>query len=356
MYIVGLDIAKRKAQVCVTTGDGTAIEERSVVQRPEELSAFFAKYPGSRVLVEASTSAEWVARHLESLGHDVVVADPRFRLMYAAGDKKIKTDRRDARALAVALRVGAYRRAHRKSDEARALALKVKLRAGLVRARTRLIQQVRAACEYEGEILPACSTRLFTELVLETRMRDDLADAIEPTVLQIANLQLAIDRVDDELDELSKADATVARLKSVRGIGPLTATMFRATLDDVDRFKSAKEMTSYLGLVPSQSSSGDAKARLGRITKTGDGLLRSYLVEAAHLIMSKRTADSPLKRWALQVSARRGKKKAVVALARKLARILFAMWRDGSDFDTSKTNAPVAAPLAERPAEEAPTS
>ena len=119
MNIVGLDIAKRKAQACVTTEDGTIVDERSIVQRPEELSAFFSKYPSSRILLEASTSAEWVARHLELLGHDVIIADPRFRLMYAAGDKKIKTDRRDARALAVALRVGAFRRAHRKSDEAR---------------------------------------------------------------------------------------------------------------------------------------------------------------------------------------------------------------------------------------------
>lgn len=355
MNIVGLDIAKRKAQVCVTTEDGTIIEERSIVQRPEELSAFFARYPGSRILLEASTSAEWVARHLESLGHDVIVADPRFRLMYAAGDKKIKTDRRDARALGVALRVGAFRRAHRKSDEARTLALKVKLRAGLVRTRTRLIQQVRAACEYEGVILEQCSTRLFTDIVLETRMRDDLTNAIEPTVLQIASIQEAIEVVDAQIGELAETDATVARLKSVRGIGALTATAFRAALDDVERFESAKEMTSYLGLVPSQNSSGDAKSRLGRITKTGDGLLRSYLVEAAHLIMSRRSPDSPLKRWALSIAARRGKKKAAVALARKLARILFAMWRDGSDFDAEKTNSPVVAPPAERQAE-APTS
>lgn len=354
MNIVGLDIAKRKAQVCVTKEDGTIIEERSVVQRPEELSAFFARYPGSRILLEASTSAEWVARHLESLGHDVVVADPRFRLMYAAGDKKIKTDRRDARALAVALRVGAFRRAHRKSDEARGLTLKVKLRAGLVRARTRLIQQVRAACEYEGVIVPQCNTRYFVDVFHETRMRDDLAAILEPTVLQIASIHEAIEVVEAEIEELAKTEPTIARLKSVRGIGPLTATLFRATLDDVERFESAKEMTSYLGLVPSQSSSGDAKDRLGRITKTGEGLLRSYLVEAAHLIMSRRSPDSPLKRWALDIAARRGKKKAVVALARKLARILYAMWRDGSDFDATKTNAPVAA-LAER-TEEAATS
>ena len=354
MYIVGLDIAKRKSQVCVTKEDGTIIEERSLVQRPEELSAFFARYPGSRILLEASTSAEWVARHLESLGHEVVIADPRFRLMYAAGDKKIKTDRRDARALAVALRVNAYRPAHRKSDEARALALKVKLRAGLVRARTRLIQQVRATCEYEGVIIPQCNTRYFVDVARETRMRDDLATVLAPTLWQIESIHEAIEALDAEIEELGKSDATVARLKSVRGIGALTATAFRAELDVVERFRSAKEMTSYLGLVPSQNSSGDVKGRLGRITKTGDGLLRSYLVEAAHVIMSCRSPDSPLKRWALSVAARRGKKKATVALARKLARILFAMWRDGSDFDTAKTNAPVAA-LDERQAE-APTS
>ena len=355
MNIVGLDIAKRKAQACVTKEDGTIIEERSVVQRPEELSAFFSKYPGSRVLLEASTSAEWVARHLESLGHDVIIADPRFRLMYAAGDKKIKTDRRDARALAVALRVGAFHRAHRKSDEARTLSLKVKLRAGLVRTRTRLIQQVRAACEYEGVIIPQCNTRYFVDTALETRMRDDLSRALEPTILQIASIHEAIEVVDAEIDEMGKSDAAVTLLKGVRGIGTLTATAFRAALDDVDRFESAKEMTSYLGLVPSQSSSGDARDRLGRITKTGDGLLRSYLVEAAHLIMSKRTAASPLKRWALQVAARRGKKKAAIALARKLARILFAVWRDGSAFDPAKTNALVAQ-RNERQAAEAPTS
>jgi transposase len=238
MNIVGLDIAKRKAQVCVTKEDGTIIEERSVVQRPEELSAFFARYPMSRILLEASTSAEWVARHLESLGHDVVVADPRFRLMYAAGDKKIKTDRRDARALAVALRVGAFRRAHRKSDEARVLALKVKLRAGLVRARTRLIQQVRAACEYEGIIIPHCNTRYFVDVTLETRMPDGLACVLNPTTLQIASIQEAIDVVDAEIDALGKNDKTVSRLKSVRGVGALTATTFRAALDPANNATS----------------------------------------------------------------------------------------------------------------------
>lgn len=353
MHIVGLDIGKRKAHACVTTEDGTIVDEKSIVQRRDELAVFFSKYPKSRILIEASTSSEWVARYLTSLEHEVIVADPRFRLMYAAGDKKIKTDRRDARALAVALRVGAFRRAHRKSDDARALALKVKLRAGLVRARTRLIQQVRAACEYEGVILEKCNTRYFTDIVLEERLPDVLANSLEPSILQIASLQEAIGAIDAEIEGVAETDAAVIRLKSVRGIGALTATAFRATLDDVERFKSAKEMTSFLGLVPSQNSSGDAQGRLGRITKTGDGLVRSYLVEAAHLIMSKRSPDTALKRWALRVAARRGKKKAAVALARKLARILFAMWRDGSEFDASKTNAIVTAPVEERQTEAA---
>lgn len=342
MYIVGLDISKRKARACVTTAEGTVVDERNIPQRVDELVAYFAKYPASKILVEASTSSEWVARLLEGQGHVVVVADPRYRLMYATGDKKIKTDKRDARALANALRVNAYRLAHRKSDGARAMRIKLKLRENVVKARTRLVTQVRSACEWEGVILPSCATTTFPDVVAREQMGPELRDAIETVVREVAALNEILEVADEEIAELAAHDPVIARLDAVRGIGPLTAAAFRTAVDDVGRFKSAKELTSYLGLVPSQYSSGDVKNRAGRITKAGDPLVRGYLVDAAHVIMMRRAPDTPLRRWALRIAQRSGKKKAAVALARKLARILFAMWRDGTDFDPLKTNAPDA--------------
>jgi transposase len=336
MFIVGFDLGKRKSQLCVQTMDGALVIERRLSTTKEALSDFFAERLPARVLIEASTSSEWVTRHLESIGCDVVVGDPRFGPMYARQDRRIKTDRRDARALADALRMGAVRPAHRRSDEARKIRRDVLVRAALVRSRTLLVNQTRSVLESEGlgQVAAGCETECFPESVREVRLPDDVIDSLEPSLQQVDRLSRAIAHFDDALCEASNADPVTRRFDDVIGIGAVTALAFKSVIDDPKRFASSRAVASYLGLVPSESSSGDSR-RQGRVTKTGDTLLRTYLVQAAWAVMRSRSERfTGLRTWAAAIAARRGKSRAAVALARKLARILFAMWRDGTEFDS----------------------
>jgi transposase len=341
MYIVGLDLGKRKSQVCVQDAAGTVVKENRVNTTREDLIETLSPFCGAEILLEASTSAEWVARALEQEGFVVRVADPRFSLMYAQRDKKVKTDKRDARALCEALRLKAYRLAYRKSDVARRLHAKLKVRKQLVEMRTELITLVRSLCEGDGVVLPRCTPSTFIEHVETQQMEALLFESIGPALSQIASLHATITALDRELASSAKGHETASLLQSMRGVGPITSLAFVAVLDDPTRFASARELTSYLGLVPSERSSGDKKSRPGAITKTGDPLLRAYLYEAAMAISKKTAPASPLKAWFDKLAGKHNgpgsARRARVALARRLARILFAMWRDKQRFDHERT-------------------
>lgn len=166
MGIVGFDLGKHKSQICVVRGDGSRLERR-LATTPEALTEFFAGLERSKVLLEAYTSSEWIARLLEGLGHEVIVADPNFGPMYAQADKRIKTDKRDARALCEALRVGAYRATHRRSDENRALRAELSVRESLVGARGDMVRQCRSVLEGVGIIVKSCSVESFVDAVTD---------------------------------------------------------------------------------------------------------------------------------------------------------------------------------------------
>jgi transposase len=333
MVIVGLDLGKRKSQVCIQNEEGKVVEELRIPTTRAALTKVFAGRVG-RVLIEASTSSEWVARCVEGLGLEVIVGDPRFGPMYARQDRRIKTDRRDAKALADALRMGAVRPAHRRSDGSVQIRRAVVIRQGLVQARTKLVNQTRSLCEREGfvEVAARGAPERFLDALATIELDDRLAMDLLPAAAEIQALNDTIDDLTGDLDRMASADDVARRLDTVCGIGSVTALTFRAVIDDPARFTSSRALTSYLGLVPSERSSGDSR-RLGRVTKTGDTLLRALLVQAAWCVMrSKSTEYAGLKTWANGIAERRGKGRAAVALARKLARILFAMWRDGTNF------------------------
>lgn len=345
MFIVGFDLGKRKSQLCVENSDGAVLAELRIDTKPEALVAAVSAYPKARVIIEASTSAEWVARVLEEAGCDVVVADPRFSLMYAQSNKKVKNDRRDARALADALRLGAFRRAHRRTTEARQLHAELLVRERLVKIRTQLINLVRAMCEREGVIVPACRGEEFAAVMEDVVVVEWLGAAILPAVTQIESLTQQLAQCDKAFVKRAKEHPVARNLQTVRGVGPLTSLAFVAVIDDPTRFQTARQVTAYLGLVPGENNSGDSKRPPGAITKTGDPMLRHYLVEAAYSMTNKLAPVSPLKSWSEKLlSTSRGaskkrvsKKRAAVAVARRLARILWAMWRDDKPFDASRT-------------------
>ena len=339
---IGLDLHKRETQVCILTAEGELIERRIATTRAR-FTEVLGTRPRARILVEASTESEWVARHLESLGHEVIVADPSYAPMYATRSRRVKTDKRDARTLAEACRLGAYRAIHRVSDAQRHVRSELAVRDALVRTRTRYVALIKARVRSEGLRLtqgdPEFTAR---KLVALTELPDVTRDELEPLVALLEPINAALAAADARIAALVATDTIVRLLTTAPAIGPVTAAAFVATLDVVARFPSADHVNAYLGLVPSEHSSGERQHR-GRITKTGNTRMRWLLVEAGWRILRSTSSDAAgLKAWGEAIAARRGKRVAVVALARKLAAILYAMWRNGTPYRAATRHAAAA--------------
>jgi transposase len=331
MDTIGVDLHKRESQLCIITSEGELIERR-IVTSPARFTAVLGERPRARILLEASTESEWVARHLEALGHEVIVADPGFAPMYATRSKRVKTDRRDARALCDALRIGAYRAIHRASDAQRHVRAELAVRDALVRTRTRYIGVIKAFIRREGLRVPSGEAEQTAAKVARLALPDATARELAPLLALLAPLNAEIAAADARLIALAGESAVVRRLRTVPGVGPVTAVAFVAALDDVTRFENAHQVQAYLGLVPSEYSSGERQLR-GRITKRGNPRMRWLLVEAAWRILRAPAAEgTALKAWTEGIAARRGKRIAVVALARRLAGILYVLWRDDVDY------------------------
>lgn len=332
MDFIGIDLHKTSSQVCILTADGELIERRIKSDR-ESFDKLLGERPPAPILVEASTESEWAARHLESLGHEVIVADPNFAPMYATRDRRIKTDKRDARALCEACRLGAYRPAHRTSERQRDVRAHLAVRESMIRTRTKYISLIGALARREGCRIKAGPLPSFTRRVEQAGLSAHTLMQIEPLLVMLKTLNEQIKVADKRIREIAGADEVVQRLCTVPGVGPVVATTFAATLDDASRFLGAKHVRSYLGLVPREYSSGERQRR-GRISKAGSSRARSLLVEAVwSLLRWKTERTKALHEWWARVAQRRGKATAVVALARKLAGIMFAVWRDGTEFD-----------------------
>ncbi|MGH7603961.1 MAG: IS110 family transposase, partial [Gemmatimonadaceae bacterium] len=266
------------------------------------------------------------------LGHEVIVADPGFAPMYATRSKKVKTDKRDARTLAEACRLGAYRSTHRVSAEQRHVRSALLVRDALVRTRTRYVALIKAAVRREGLRLSQGEAERTALKVGAIELREEVLQELRPILELLSPLNREIDSADKRIEHLGRSNPVVEHLMTAPGVGPVTALAFVASLDEVGRFSSAHQVESYLGLVPSEYSSGERQHR-GRITKRGNARMRSLLVEAGwRILRSRRPECDALKSWAMQIAARRGKRIAVVALARRLSGILYAMWRDGNNY------------------------
>lgn len=333
MIYAGLDVHKRCTQICIEDEDGTLHERRILTERRRLLEEFGGK-PRMRILLESATESEWVARCLEGIGHEVIVGDPNFAPMYAQRNRRIKTDRRDARALLDACKLGAYKRAHRCSDLHKRVRVRISARDLLVQTRTKCISLVRALLRQEGIKPERKSSSTFAARAREMGVPESLAIEIAPVLDLIDALTEKIRLADTKVSEVA-ASETHQRLMSVPGVGPVTAVAFVSTLDDPKRFHGPKQVRAYLGLVPREQSSGEKSSR-GRITKQGGTRMRRLLVQAAWAVLRSRPTPEaePLRRWTANVAIRRGKYVAVVALARRLAGILFAVWRDGTTFRT----------------------
>jgi transposase len=327
---IGIDVHSRESQICVLQESGEVLQQR-VPTTVARLTAVLAPLAPAQVLLEASGQSEWVAQVAERVGHQVIVADPNYEPMYP-GRRRIKTDRRDAEALAVASARGTYRAVHRRSAAQHSLQTLLGVRETLVHMRTQAINVVKAAVRGAGSRVASGAAETFVARVQAADVPLAVALVVTPLLALLETVNAQVAAVDAQLREEVRVSPAAQRLMTVPGVGPVTALAFVATIDVPTRFARTRAVACYLGLVPDERSSG-ARQRRGAITKRGPRRLRWLLVQAAWAVWrSERASVAGWQAWADRVAARRGRQVAVVALARRLAGVLWAMWRDETVF------------------------
>jgi transposase len=325
-----IDLHTRYSQIRIIDDEGQVIGERRITTEATRFVAAFDNHGPMRILLETGTESEWVAQVLEAAGHQVIVADPNYAPMYGEIRRKVKTDRRDVAALAEANRRGWYRATHRVSAAQRAQRQELRSRRLLVQMRSGTIALIRALLRQSGFRLASGSSRCVSRRLTQLTLPPGLVATIAPLQRMVETLTSEIAGVDAHLASRAAADPVVRRLQTVPGVGPVVALTFRAFVDEVSRFTQAGQVSAAIGLVPREDSSAERRHR-GHITKAGPRELRSLLVQAAWACW-RSTASGTLRAWVERVAARRGKRIAVVALARRLSRILYALWRDETVF------------------------
>jgi len=334
MVYGAIDLHMRYSQIRIVDETGTVLRDQRVVTARERLVNAFDRVGPMRIVVETGTDSEWVAQALEAAGHEVIVVDPNYAPMYGDLARRVKTDRRDVTALAEANRRGWYRAAHRTSAAQRATRQMLRARRQIVQARSGAVALIRSLVKQDGYRLRSCGAERVPACLAELRLPAALQAIVAPLVQMIKTATTEIATLDQQLETRAAADPLVQRLQTVPGVGLIVALTFRAQMDDVRRFRHAGQVSAAIGLVPREDSSAERRHR-GHITKAGPRELRSLLVQAAWACWrSKRSAT--LRAWVEQLAARRGRRIAVVALARRLSRLLYALWRDGTSFDVKK--------------------
>ena len=334
--LVGIDVGSDWSVICFLDEDGNVIEMSRMSSTSVALEKIFGGLPAMRIVFESGGHANWMRRRLVALGHEVTVADPRrLKLLW---DSHSKDDKRDARFLAEVLlycpqMLHAVEPRSLESEQNRAL---LRLRASLVEARVKLINSVRGVLKSFGERLPSSTSEAFVRMA-SPRLSDELRPQAYPALLTIEALTAQIKVYDKRVLELCNGRYREAteRLRTIPGVGPLTALTFVLELDgEVSRLSNSRAAGALVGLRPSRRESGKSKPELG-ITKLGNAMLRRYLVQSAQYMLGHFGCDCALRRWGLKLAGdtKRGKKRAVVAVARKLAVLLHTLWRKGVDFD-----------------------
>jgi transposase len=328
---MGMDLGDRYTEVCVLDGTGAEVETARVRTTPAALQQWGERWPRARVVLEAGTHSPWASRCLQAVGHEVLVANPRkLRLIYTNPGK---SDRVDAEYLARVGRVDPRLLGgitHRGEAAQAALAV-LRARDALVRTRTQLINHVRGVVKALGARLPACSAEAFHRKAPAAVPRV-LRPALDPVLAQLAQVTAQLRTYDRQLAQLGRsAYPETEALRQVTGVGPVTALAYVLILEDPTRFPRSRAVGAYLGLQPRRRQSGERDPQL-RITKAGDPFLRRLLVQAAQYLLGPHGPDCDLRRHGERIAGRGGKnakKRAVIAVARKLAVLLHHLWVTG---------------------------
>jgi transposase len=334
---VGLDVSQEQTSVCVLDGSGRVIWQGRCASLPEALaSTIHARAPQAvKIGLEAGPLSSWLWHELQAMGLPVVCLDPRHAKAALAAQAN-KTDKNDAFGLAQIVRTGWYREVRVKSFASHALRGLLTSRAQLVRTRVDLANQIRGGLKPFGVIVGKGGGQTFADRAGE---RSAALPSLQPVIEALLQAWRCMSEQIGVLDRLvmatARQDEAVRRLMTVPGVGVVTALAFVGTIGDPSRFRRSSSTGAYLGLTPRRYQSGEVD-RSGRISKCGDPLTRTYLFEAAGMLLTRVTRWSALKAWGTRLAKRIGRKKAIVALARKLAVLLHRIWQDGSEFRWSK--------------------
>lgn len=331
MEHIAIDLGGRESQICIRAADQSVLLERRCATGA--LERFLKGRPRSRVIVETSAEAFAVADGALRCGHEVRVVSANLVRELGVGARKLKNDRRDAQKLSeVSCRVD-LPSIHIPSAQARERKAMCGARDALVQARTQLVNVVRGYLRTQVARIRTGSVTTFPQRVRAKLLErpEGLPEFVERLLAAIEALTKQLAAATKELTTLTEDDPVCSRLMTVPGVGPATAMRYVATLDQTTRFANAHAVESYLGLTPGEDSSSERKRRTS-ITKAGSPEARRVLIQACWVALRYRPAD-PMVRWATEVAKRRGKRIAVVALARKMTGILFAIWRDTSRYN-----------------------
>jgi len=345
---IGLDLGDRSSWYCVLDESGSVMLEQRLSTTPKAMQEMFGAIPRSRIALETGMHSPWVSRLLHQLGHEVIVAHARnVRLI---GESRRKDDRLDAQTLARLVRIDPQLLCPVKHRSAKAQAdlTVIRARAGLVRARTALVNTARGLAKSYGERLRGCNVRNMNPEKAEG-LSPELQTALEPLLAAIESLSERIREYNEGIERLAQESyPQVALLKQVKGVGTLIALTFLLTLEDAHRFRKSRDVGCYLGLQPGRRNSGQSEPQM-HISKEGDPYLRTLLVQGAQHILGPFGIDSDLRRWGLKLAergGRNGKKRAIIATARKLAVLLHRLWVSGEVYDPLRNSGELAMPAA----------
>ena len=341
---VGLDVSLKEVSICVVDGSGKVLARSSLSTDPDAIAMFLAEAApdAERVVHESGQLSTWLTRELAKRGVPVVCIDARVAHK-ALSARLNKSDSADAEGLAHLARTGWFVKVHVRSEASDRVRALIGARERLLRMRKELEAHIRGVLKTfgirMGSVGHAGNRQSFRDQLAEAVADDPVLGLVAERMIPIhRTLCVSVETLEDELVALAGKSETARRLMTVPGVGAITALAFIATIDDPLRFRRSTDVGAFLGLTPRRYQSGEID-RSGRISKCGDGDMRRLLVSAATSLMTQVRRFSALKSWAVRLSGRKGFKKAAVATARKIAVILHAIWRDGTEFTWTKETA-----------------
>ena len=339
---IGLDVSLESTAICVVTSHGKVIKEMTSPSEPQDLESALRGLSGTvaGVGLEAGPLSQWLYRHLIEVGFETVLMETR-QVKGALKAMPIKTDRRDAEGIARLLQMGWFRPVHCKSISAQEMRALLSSRKSIVQAITNLELSIRGVLRNFGLKMGRVAKGRFEERVRELADGNAMLDAAATPILTARTALLKeLAGLEKLLRDFAKSDPICRQFITMPGVGPIVALTVKSAIDDPDRFRSSKDVGPWAGLTPRREQSGERDI-IGAISRAGDVGLRTVLYQAA-MVMLNKGRPSWLTAWAWNVAKRRGKKRATIALARRIGVILHRMWCDGTEFRFTRTETSAA--------------